>query len=190
MKGFKNSTKAQSGHCFPGEPGYAQGGIVVPLGGGMGRGAFSAPRPVIPRPRVMPNPKMQTMHVSKLAKGGPVGVRSGGGPYNPPGGNTLEKDNRPYSQEEKEHPRTDARPGYAKGGRKIKKGALHKDMGIPQGQKIPVGAIRAKLSRDKASGNKKGVKRDVFAINAKTKFADGGPVRGTLAFMNTPMFGK
>ena len=44
-------------------------------------------------------------------------------------------------------------------------GALHRDMGIPQGKKIPRGAIRKKLARDKASGNVKGEKRDVFALN-------------------------
>ena len=44
-------------------------------------------------------------------------------------------------------------------------GALHRDMGVPQGQKIPRGKIRAKLARDKKSGNTTGVKRDVFALN-------------------------
>jgi len=44
-------------------------------------------------------------------------------------------------------------------------GALHRDMGIPQGQKIPKSKIRAKLTRDKKSGNTTGEKRDVFALN-------------------------
>jgi hypothetical protein len=66
-------------------------------------------------------------------------------------------------------------PDYAKGGKakihiKAKnRGALHRDMGVPQGQKIPKAKIQAKLSRDKASGNTKGVKRDVFALNFRGK---------------------
>lgn len=198
MKDFKNTTKTQSGHHFPGSAVHcmATGGIVTPFKT-PGRMATSAPRPIMPRPHVMPNMTKVSMPRTKLAKGGRVmqgRADGGGGPYNPEGGNCLEKANRPYSQVEVDHPRNDARPGYAKGGKKspfgkIKKGALHKDMGIPQGQKIPVGAIRAKLARDKASGNSKGVKRDVFAINAKTKFAQGGSV-GNLAFMSKPLFGK
>jgi hypothetical protein len=66
-------------------------------------------------------------------------------------------------------------PDYAKGGKaKIhikpkNRGALHRDMGVPQGQKIPKARIQAKLARDKASGNTKGVKRDVFALNFRGK---------------------
>jgi hypothetical protein len=84
-------------------------------------------------------------------------------------------------------------PDYAKGGKakvhiKAKnRGALHRDMGVPQGQKIPKSKIQAKLARDKASGNTKGVKRDVFALNFRGKkpvhknaggalYAPGGPV--------------
>lgn len=48
---------------------------------------------------------------------------------------------------------------------KVKKGALHKDMGIPQGEKIPRGKIRSKLARDKAHHNVKGERRDLFALN-------------------------
>lgn len=191
MKGFKNSTKTQSGHHFPGSAKHhlAGGGIVSPLGGMSGRmGGPSAPRPLMPRPRVMPNPQAATMkagaqpNLARLARGGKV-PNDGAGPYNNPEGNTLELANRPYSKIEQDHPRRDARPGYSKGGPKIKKGALHHDMHIPAGQKIPRGAIRAKLARDKASGNKKGVKRDVFALNfgkkcdgGKVGYADGGAV--------------
>lgn len=198
MKGFKNSTKTVSGHhgwngtdC----PGFATGGIVTPFKT-PGRSGPAAMRPSMPRPHVMPNLQKVSMPRTKLARGGKVmqgSADGGGGPYNGnPEGNSLEKSNRPYAEVEVEHPRNDARPGYARGGKKgpsIKKGALHKDMGIPQGKKIPVGAIRSKLARDKASGNSKGVKRDVFAINAKTKFADGGHVNN-LAFGRQPLFGN
>lgn len=73
-----------------------------------------------------------------------------------------------------------AGPMMSKGGKpfgKIKKGALHKDMGVPAGKKIPTGKIKSKLAHDKASGNTKGVKRDVFALNArKFHHADGGHI--------------
>lgn len=73
-----------------------------------------------------------------------------------------------------------ADPMMAKGGKPfghIKKGALHKDMGVPQGKKIPTGKIKSKLAHDKASGNTKGVKRDVFALNArKFHHAEGGHI--------------
>lgn len=68
----------------------------------------------------------------------------------------------------------------AKGGRPhihVKKGALHKDMGIPQGQKIPRSAIRSKLARDKADHNVKGERRDVFALNFGKKHAEGGHIK-------------
>jgi hypothetical protein len=73
-------------------------------------------------------------------------------------------------------------PDYAKGGKtKIhikpkNRGALHRDMGVPQGQKIPKNKIRAKLAHDKAAGNAKGVKRDVFALNFGKGHAEGGKV--------------
>lgn len=61
------------------------------------------------------------------------------------------------------------RDRLAKGGKSpfghIKKGALHKDMGIPKGEKIPRGKIRSKLARDKAHHNVKGERRDLFALN-------------------------
>ena len=186
MEGFKNTTKMKSGHgssrkeaCPDYASGsrnvFAAGGIVAPMGGSRMPG-MGGPRPIMPRPRVMPNVQTARMHSPmKLASGGKVGRDGGGGPYNgSPEGNSLEMANRPYSKIEQEHPRSNVRPGYAFGG--IKKGALHKDMGIPQGQKIPVSKIRSKLKKDKAHGNATGVKRDVFAINAKTKFADGGMV--------------
>lgn len=72
------------------------------------------------------------------------------------------------------------RDRLSKGGKpfgNIKKGALHRDMGIAKGKKIPTGAIKSKLAHDKASGNTKGVKRDVFALNArKFHHAEGGHI--------------
>lgn len=47
------------------------------------------------------------------------------------------------------------------------KNLLHEEMGIPAGQKISIGALMRKKSRDKHEGNTAGLKRDVFAINAK-----------------------
>jgi hypothetical protein len=180
MKGFKDTTKTIQGHHgWDGTvPRYATGGIVTPFKAPDRTGPMVS-RPVMPRPHVMPNLQKVSMP-RKLARGGSFGKSDGaGGPYNPPEGNTLELANRPYSKIEQDHPRNNARPGYKKGGKApfghIKRGALHKDMGVPLGEKIPVSKIRAKLKKDKARGNTKGVKRDVFAINAKTKFCDGGP---------------
>lgn len=56
---------------------------------------------------------------------------------------------------------------------KIEKGALHRQMGIPQGQKIPVETLRQKMKAAQARGDTKTVKRVNFAINAKTKFHHG-----------------
>lgn len=76
-----------------------------------------------------------------------------------------------------------SRSKFAKGGKSkihIKeknRGALHRDMGVPQGKEIPRSAIRSKLAHDKASGNTKGVKRDVFALNFGHKgHASGGHI--------------
>lgn len=134
MDGFKDTTRMKMGHAFsssPACPSYAKGSRNVFATGGIvapyktpGRAAPSAPRPVLPRPHVMPQMKSAHMPrtVAKLARGGKVmnGVSDGGGgPYNGnQQGNSLEKANRPYSQIEVEHPRNDARPGYSKGGKK------------------------------------------------------------------------
>lgn len=45
----------------------------------------------------------------------------------------------------------------------LKKGALHKDLGVPQGKKIPM----AKLEKAKHSNSALERKRANFAINAK-----------------------
>jgi len=60
-------------------------------------------------------------------------------------------------------------------GQPIAKGALHKRLGIPQGQKIPLSIIRKKLAALKKKKNKTAaeVKKErqlVFAANAKTRW--------------------
>lgn len=50
------------------------------------------------------------------------------------------------------------------------KGLLHKEMHVPMGHKINIGDLMRKKTRDMAHHNGPAVKRDVFAINAKTKF--------------------
>ena len=60
-------------------------------------------------------------------------------------------------------------------GQPIRKGGLHKDLGVRQGQKIPVSVIESKLAALKKKKNKtakdiKEERRLVFAKNAKTKF--------------------
>ncbi len=47
------------------------------------------------------------------------------------------------------------------------KGELHREMGVPAGHKISIAALMKKKSKDKSSGNTAGLKRDVFAINAR-----------------------
>lgn len=115
MKGFKDSTKTKSGH---GEEHWsvpiarkAMGGIVVPLGGGgprMGGGmSMGAGRPIMPRPRVMPNIKpVGGGKMMKLAKGGRARLE----------GNNRQRTG-PYSDNEAAHPTPPARPGYKKGGK-------------------------------------------------------------------------
>lgn len=60
-------------------------------------------------------------------------------------------------------------------GSPIKKGLLHKKLGIPQGQKIPISLLKDRLSKLKKKKNKtaQDVKKEreiVFALNSKTKF--------------------
>jgi hypothetical protein len=49
-------------------------------------------------------------------------------------------------------------------------GLLHQEMGVPKDKKINLGDLMKKKTKDKREGNSAGVKRDTFAINAKTKF--------------------
>lgn len=129
----------------------------------------------------------KTPLISKFKKGGPTKHFHVHKHYHAKGGRThtvshsysaAEKHAETYASGGHVHDCTEVPaggPDYAKGGKAkvhIKpknRGALHRDMGVPQGQKIPKSKIQAKLARDKASGNTKGVKRDVFALNFRGK---------------------
>jgi len=50
---------------------------------------------------------------------------------------------------------------------KLKKGALHKQMGVKQGEKIPVADLHAKLAAAKKRGDVTTERRVVFALNAR-----------------------
>ena len=50
---------------------------------------------------------------------------------------------------------------------KLKAGALHKQLGVKQGEKIPAKKMAAAKKKAKATGNKKLAKRVQFAENAK-----------------------
>lgn len=54
------------------------------------------------------------------------------------------------------------------------RGLLHEEMGVPDDKPISIGALMKKKTKDKRTGNTAGLKRDVFAINAKTKFHGPG----------------
>ena len=49
----------------------------------------------------------------------------------------------------------------------LKKGALHQQMGVKQGEKIPVADLHSKLAAAKKSGDVQTERRVVFALNAK-----------------------
>ena len=72
--------------------------------------------------------------------------------------------------------RSKAKPVSNFYGQPIRKGGLHKDLGISQNKKIPISLIESKINRLKKKKNKtakdvKEEKRLVFAKNAKTKFS-------------------
>jgi len=52
----------------------------------------------------------------------------------------------------------------------IKEGLLHKKLGIPEADKIPLALLRKKLKEAQKAGNTKLIEEIVFAINSKTKF--------------------
>jgi hypothetical protein len=54
--------------------------------------------------------------------------------------------------------------------KKSHEGLLHEEMGIPKDKKISIGDLMKKKARDKKEHNTAGEKRDVFALNAKTKW--------------------
>jgi hypothetical protein len=49
----------------------------------------------------------------------------------------------------------------------LKKGALHRDMHVAQGKKIPVAALHHELAIAKKEGNTTLEKRVLFALNAR-----------------------
>lgn len=209
MKGFRDTTKMQSGHNFshPSKwfpQGHATGGTVNRLAKG-GKPRDGVPRGVngvdehedahtddgnalqhrgVPtteelseagghsplKPGFSEGGKAEKhFHVHHHYHGGKVGKK---------GMKKMEMQAESDTPDESEHY---SGGGRKKGGIHIKKshkGKLHREMGVPEGKKIPVEKIRAKERHDKATGNTAGVKRDVFAINAKTKFnhATGGTI--------------
>jgi len=50
---------------------------------------------------------------------------------------------------------------------KLKKGALHSQMGVKQGEKIPVADLHSKLAAAKKRGDVTTERRVVFALNAR-----------------------
>lgn len=51
--------------------------------------------------------------------------------------------------------------------KKSHEGLLHKQMGLKPGEKISIGALMRRKSKDKKSGNVADEKRDTFALNAR-----------------------
>jgi hypothetical protein len=49
----------------------------------------------------------------------------------------------------------------------VKKGALHSELGIKQGKKIPLSVLEMKKAMAKRTGNTTLEKRTTFAINAR-----------------------
>ena len=81
-----------------------------------------------------------------------------------------EKRTFPYTP--KLHKKSKAKPVSNFYGQPIKKGGLHKDLGIKQGEKIPVSLLASKIARLKKKKNKtvEEVKKErelVYAQNAK-----------------------
>lgn len=194
MKGFKDSTRMKSGHAFthpsgwfpnsssPKLPGFATGGTVG--------GLDTHEDPSKARGNATVQRDIPTTDEMKEA-GGHNPLRSGfsqGGVvhkhfhvHHHSGGKTKSKSYEKTAE------------AYAEGGKakiRIKaknEGSLHRDMGVPQGKKIPRSAIRAKLARDKAHHNVRGERKDIFALNFGKKkghnaggavYASGGSVNG------------
>jgi hypothetical protein len=186
VKGFKDTTKTIKGHCF------ATGGIV-PRMSRAPKTTMPMARPVLPRPHVMPGGKPFGMgKMAKLARGGSFGKSDGaGGPYNSSGGNSLEMNNRPYSKIEQEHPRNNARPGYAKGGIHIKpshKGLFTKKMTGSESGKLTGADVQKGLHSSSPATRKQAN----FARMARRGFkklakAQGGLVAHPDAAQDKPM---
>lgn len=119
MKDFKNSTRTMSGHSFPAEAGFT--------------GSTGMVRSIKPYTRKVPT--------VKLAEGGSVGNA------------TTQRSHATNELDEVAGGKTPLRPGFKKGGKNwianaIKnKGALHRALKVPEGQKIP----QAKLEKAESS---------------------------------------
>ena len=88
---------------------------------------------------------------------------------------TLWKEKRVFPMTPKLHRKSQAKAVSNFYGQPIKKGGLHKDLGVSQGRKIPLSAISSKLAtikkkKKKTAKDVKEERRLVFAKNAKTKF--------------------
>lgn len=86
----------------------------------------------------------------------------------------------PWHSNVKENDDDDDRSPFKMGGTVCKKkaggklkisithpGALHKEMGVPKGDKIPMGALKSEKAKAKKTGNAKLMKQVTFAENAR-----------------------
>lgn len=206
MKGFKDTTRTTSGfrHWDGGSIGGGTGGTInrLAMGGQVGgtnskmgdrMHGNSATQRADPPTRELEDHGGKTPLTAGFKKGGHAKHFHVHKHYHAKGGRThtvsdsysaAEKHAETYADGGHVHDCTDipaGSPDYAKGGKihikEKNRGALHRDMGVPQGQKIPKSKIQAKLAHDKAAGNTKGVKRDVFALNFRgKKHAEGGSI--------------
>lgn len=167
---------AEHGGKEPLRPGFAIGGRAAPIA--PGRAMSGVPNRALPPPKAAPGkvyiPKPPGGG-SAMANGGAV-PRGQSSPGSPGIGGAI-KDLGNALLGTRNVARRMPPPGRAKGGKigPIKKGALHKAMGIKQGQKIPLG----KLEAEKKSSSPLMRKRANFAINARkwNHKADGGAVK-------------
>lgn len=190
MKGFKDTTKVMHGHNHSANvshhrhPGFSTGGIKPLDVGGIKTPKMNVlpnVRPIMPRPHVMPNPKVAGLKPTHLlAKGGRY-HDGGGGPYHKSadeGGSAVEYRDRPYSKSQQEFPDNRIlRPGYKKGGMHIKpsrRGLFTKKMGKKPGHLTDSDVSRGLHSKSPAT-----CKQANFARMARRGFkplASGGPV--------------
>lgn len=208
MKGFRNTTKMQSGHSFkhPSQwfpQGFATGGTVNRFARGgeaKGRARDKVPRGIegVDEHADSPHDDGNALQHREVPTTEELSAAGGHSPLKPGfshggkaekhfhvhhhyhGGKVGNGKGLKKMEMQAESDTPDETKNYRSGGKskihiKAKnKGALHRDMGIPEGQKIPKSKIRSKLARDKAHHNTKGVKRDVFALNFG--HAEGGHI--------------
>jgi len=240
MQGFRNTTKMKMCHDVdtrPRAPGtwhgqlkrtladkFQSGGLVIPRpsgAGGIGRSMrpmMPATRPIMPRPRVMPNIKAASMRPHRMfAHGGAIKMtaepRETGSAVERRGGRHA------YSNLQREYPDSPKlRPGYRKGGIHIKpqnRGKFTKEMTGSKSGKL----TDKDVSRGLHSGSAATRRRANFARMARRHFkpltkggvvckAEGGSLtfkkwaqqeaaepahrggRKNLAFMSKPLFGS